>query len=159
MLVAYAIFEIGSTAYDIYDAGRTLADPDASTGDKALSVGGAILGVWTPGPGSLYTKGAQRAVRLAEELAGIRAKLRNIRRELESFNHFRTARLERTGRLVTGANHVKELTDFSNGLRNAIERLKQMLADPTLTDEMRAEIIKALRELSILRDQIQRAVR
>lgn len=54
ILGVWAVVEIGLTAYDVYDAGKTLADPNASTTKKATSVGGALLGVVVPGGGYSY---------------------------------------------------------------------------------------------------------
>jgi RHS repeat-associated protein len=53
---AIALFEAASTAYDAYQAGKTIADPNASTREKLLVGGGAAAGVWLPGPGTLYAK-------------------------------------------------------------------------------------------------------
>ena len=48
---AYAVFELASSAYDIYSAGEALLDENATTGDKALAVGGAAIGFVAPGGG------------------------------------------------------------------------------------------------------------
>lgn len=47
----YLAAEIGFTAYDIYDVTKTLSDSNSSNGDKAISVGGAALGIFAPGGG------------------------------------------------------------------------------------------------------------
>jgi RHS repeat-associated protein len=54
--VLYAIFEIGSTAYDLCDTVSTLADDHATSGDKLISVVGTAAGIPAPGPGGAYIK-------------------------------------------------------------------------------------------------------
>ncbi len=61
-LAAYALFEIGSTIYDAYHAGSTLADQNASGADKGLAVAGFAAGAFTPGPGNLYVRGGREVV-------------------------------------------------------------------------------------------------
>ena len=55
-----ALFEAASTAYDYSQAGKTLADADASLGDKGEAVARVAAGYVLPRPGSLYTKGARK---------------------------------------------------------------------------------------------------
>jgi len=50
-LIAWGVFELGSSAYDIYNAASTVADPCAKPGAKAAAVGGMLLGVVAPGGG------------------------------------------------------------------------------------------------------------
>ena len=51
LLVGWAVYEVGSAAYDIYNAGQTLSDPKATTAEKTIAVGGAIISVAGPGGG------------------------------------------------------------------------------------------------------------
>ena len=69
ILGGIALFEAASTAYDVYQAGKTLSDPNATTSDKAWASGGAIVGgLGLPGPGSLYAKaGREVASRLIRD--------------------------------------------------------------------------------------------
>jgi uncharacterized protein RhaS with RHS repeats len=62
---AWALYEAVSGAYDIYKAAKAVADPSASVGEKALTVGLAALSAFGPGGGytgavGLATKGAAR---------------------------------------------------------------------------------------------------
>ena len=50
-LVIWAAVEIGLAIYDAYDAGTTIADPNASTSDKIISGAGFLIGVMMPGGG------------------------------------------------------------------------------------------------------------
>jgi RHS repeat-associated protein len=94
-----------------------------------------------------------------EEVLSIASKFDNIMKELKSFNHFSTARLEKTGRLITGFQHGKELEYFANGLKNSAIRLKRMLGDARLSAEARVEIQALLSKVSRLRDQILETLR
>lgn len=51
VVAAYAVYEAASSAYDIYQAGKTLADPNASVGKKAGTVALAAVGMVAPGGG------------------------------------------------------------------------------------------------------------
>jgi uncharacterized protein RhaS with RHS repeats len=75
--VGYAIFEAASTAYDAYQTAKTLADRNASFGDKAWAVGGALSGFGLPGPGTLYTRAVRPVVPAVKN-----SKLANIVRDL-----------------------------------------------------------------------------
>jgi RHS repeat-associated protein len=55
--VIWGLTELGLTAYDVYDAGRTLLDECAAPEDKALSLGGLAMGALLPGGG--YGAGAK----------------------------------------------------------------------------------------------------
>jgi RHS repeat-associated protein len=48
---AWALYEVGSAAYDVYQAYNTVNDPDASDGMKAAMVGAALYSVAGPGGG------------------------------------------------------------------------------------------------------------
>ena len=54
----------------------------------------------------------------------------------------------------TFGNHVKELRDFANGLRNSTIRLKRMIGNDALSAELRAQAAKTLGTASKLRDAI-----
>lgn len=69
-VVAWGVFEPASSAYDIYNAASTVADPCAKPGAKAAAVGGMLLGMVAPGgaygtTGSAAAKGADEFVDLA----------------------------------------------------------------------------------------------
>jgi RHS repeat-associated protein len=49
--VCWGVLEIGASIYDAFDTGRTLLDPQASTGAKALAVGLFVAGLVGPGEG------------------------------------------------------------------------------------------------------------
>ncbi|WP_303907144.1 RHS repeat domain-containing protein, partial [Thiohalomonas denitrificans] len=51
LIGAWMVVEAGLTAYDVYTAGDTLLDENASTTDKAIAVGGVVLGAIAPGGG------------------------------------------------------------------------------------------------------------
>jgi RHS repeat-associated protein len=53
----WLLFEILSTLYDLWQAGATFTDADASGMDKGLSVLGLVVGGIAPGPGSAYVSG------------------------------------------------------------------------------------------------------
>jgi len=67
LAAAWLVAEVGLTAYDIYDTGRTLADPNASAGEKALSVGLTVAGI--VGPGAGYNAARKLAPRVLSRLA------------------------------------------------------------------------------------------
>lgn len=96
---------------------------------------------------------------IAGKLGQIGSQVRNIKQELGTFNHLRTARLERTNRLVTGSDHANELTDFANGLRNSAVELKRILGSPALSVDLRTETLRMLRSTSKLLDDIKQALR
>ncbi len=62
LLYTYLAAETVSTGYDLYDAGRTLADSDAGAGDKVLAVATVGAGLYLPGPGRMYREGAETVV-------------------------------------------------------------------------------------------------
>lgn len=73
-LVAWGVFELASSAYDIYNAGKTVMDPCVRPGAKAAAVGGAILGVVAPGGGygtvgSAAAKGGAASAKQAADLS------------------------------------------------------------------------------------------
>lgn len=82
VVYAYTAFEIGSTAYDVYDTATTLADPNASNVEKGISVGGLAAGIYLPGPGTLYKHTAKMAEAQAarDTLAETASKLSNSKR-------------------------------------------------------------------------------
>lgn len=49
--VAYAIFEVCATGYDVYDFYSTFSNPNSDWGDVALGGGGLLLGTALPGGG------------------------------------------------------------------------------------------------------------
>jgi len=59
LALAYAAFEAASTAYDAYTAAVTVTDAQATTTEKAISVGTVLAGVGLPGPGRLYKESAE----------------------------------------------------------------------------------------------------
>jgi hypothetical protein len=63
----------------VYSAGKTIADPNASAGDKLLAGGGVGAGLFLPGPGTAYTKGAAKLTKWGWEGS---AKHRSALREL-----------------------------------------------------------------------------
>ena len=63
-IAAYELYDLASSAYDLYQAGKTLADPDASAGEKAEMVGLAAIGLIAPGGG--YTAAGKSLDELAD---------------------------------------------------------------------------------------------
>ena len=51
LCLVWLIAEVAMTAYDIYDAGSTLTDPNASTTDKVVTLTGVFIGGALPGAG------------------------------------------------------------------------------------------------------------
>jgi hypothetical protein len=95
---------------------------------------------------------------IESELAAVESQFGHITKELKTSNHFQAARMEPTGRLNTGSDHVKELTDFSNGLRNSAVRLKRVLSNPHLDAAARDRAQELLSNVSRLRDRITEAL-
>jgi len=137
--------------------GLTLEGVLRRTHDRTVEIVTGMAG----GPGRLVkaTRVAVQARGHARTLSTIRAQYQNIRAELDEFDHFSTARLENTGRLRTGSDHVNELTDFANGLRSSTTKLKGMLGDSNLSPAMRAEVSEMLSRTSKLLDGINAAIR
>ena len=70
LLAAWAVYEVGSAAYDVYTAGATLLDPKATRAEKSIAVGGAILSIAAPGGGyGTAGKAANRGLKNADEIA------------------------------------------------------------------------------------------
>jgi hypothetical protein len=87
------------------------------------------------------------------------ARLGNIMGELATHDHLQAARLERTGRLVTGYDHAGELQGFANGLRNMTVTLKNFVGDQRLSEGVRQEAVELLKRVSPLLDEIKEALR
>lgn len=64
LIGAWALAEIGLSAYDAYQTGSTLVNPNASLNEKAVSVGGFAAGLALPGGG--YGTGGKKALEIAE---------------------------------------------------------------------------------------------
>lgn len=67
LLGAWAVIEVGLAVYDVYDAGSTLLDDNASTLDKSIAVGGLALGALLPG-GGYGTAGKQAAKQVEKQI-------------------------------------------------------------------------------------------
>lgn len=57
--------EVGLAIYDAYDAGSTIIDPNASTGEKIAAGGGFLAGTLLPGGG--YGTGAKQTVKAIDK--------------------------------------------------------------------------------------------
>jgi len=115
----------------------------------------ALFGAIAPGPGTAYLQ----AGRALDRLSRIERSFANITAELKTHNHFRAARLELTGRLDTGYDHVQELTEMASGLRNYAVQLKEILGNPAIDDATRARAQELLSGVSSLRDRIMETLR
>ncbi|MGH7562551.1 MAG: RHS repeat-associated core domain-containing protein [Gemmatimonadales bacterium] len=155
-LIAWGIYEVGSGIFDVYSAIKTASDPNASTGQKFATVGLAAAGVLLPGGG--YSAGGKLAGRLGSTVEEVSRRVANISGRLDRL-HLSTARLENTGRLVTGFDHVQEVTDYANGLRNQIRRLNGVLGDPNLDAATRRAAEQTLGRASRSLDAAERALR
>jgi len=75
LAVAWAIYEVGSTLYDIYDFGASLVDPCADWWDVGLGGGGLVLGAILPGGGyGKMLKGGKKLVKggkSAKKISGV----------------------------------------------------------------------------------------
>jgi len=74
--IAWGVFEIGSSIYDVYDFGSTLLNPSSTMFDIGLSGVGLAAGMLAPGPGSAYRETGEGFTRLwraveADELADV----------------------------------------------------------------------------------------
>ena len=154
--VIWGVYEIGSGIYDAYNAIKTAFDPSASAGQKAATIGLAAAGLVLPGGG--YSAGGKLAGRLGTAVDEIGGRVANIAGRLDRL-HLSTARLENTGRLVTGFDHVQEATDYANGLRNQIRRLNGILGDPNLDAATRRAAEGHLGRASRALDAAERALR
>ncbi len=72
----WAAYEVGSQVYDAYTLGTTLADPNATAGEKAVATGGFVIGAIAPGGG--YGTAGKAALGKADDVA------RALRRGRES---------------------------------------------------------------------------
>ena len=80
--IVWALYEIGTTVYDIYESGATLFDKNASTSEKVTAVGGVALDLLLPGGG--YGKIGKTTLKSASKLSGfdalkISTKISNIK--------------------------------------------------------------------------------
>ncbi len=80
-------------------------------------------------------------------------------RELSKHDHLQAVRLERTGRSQTGFEHSEEVTSFANGLRNSAIRLKSILGDDQVKEEVRKQAAEQLSRVSRLLDELKAALR
>jgi RHS repeat-associated protein len=103
--------------------------------------------------------GQQITARATNQLATINRQVGKILQELSKHDHLSAARLERTGRLQTGYNHAKEVSDFANGLRNSSVRLKQIMSNQAVSESVRSEAAQLLSRTSHLLDELKNALR
>lgn len=64
--IVWALYEIGTTVYDIYESGATLFDKNASTSEKVTAVGGVAIDLLLPGGG--YGKIGKTALKSLSKL-------------------------------------------------------------------------------------------
>lgn len=69
--LSWGMLEIGFSAYDAYETGKTLADPNASGTQKALQTGGSVVGLIAPGGG--YGTAAKQGAKYAEKEVAVKA--------------------------------------------------------------------------------------
>ena len=65
ILGIWAVAEVAMTAYDVYEAGSTLTDKNATTAEKASAAGGLLIGAVLPGGG--YGTAAKQVVKQVEK--------------------------------------------------------------------------------------------
>lgn len=65
MLMSWGFLGIALSVYDLYETGKTFADPTASDTEKAVQTGGTVVGLATPGGG--YGTVAKQGVKYAEK--------------------------------------------------------------------------------------------
>jgi RHS repeat-associated protein len=123
----------------------------------ALAVGSRVLA--SPAGQRLMDRGHAVGARVVGQLGTMQARLGNIMQELSTHDHLQAARLERTGRLVTGGDHAAELQGFANSLRTMTVTLKNAMSDQRLSDEVRQQATDMLKRVSPMLDQIKEALR
>ena len=111
-LAAYEVYEIGSSVYDVYQAGKTLADPNASRREKITMVGLAAAGVFLPGGG--YTAAGKRIIKYSDEIIDVGLRWRSLTSGSKKLRALGlTERVTERGRheFVDGAGRVRAAWD------------------------------------------------
>ena len=80
--VVWLVVEVGLAVYDAYDAGSTIIDPNASTGEKIASGGGFLLGTILPGGG--YGTGAKAVTKEVVKETSKEAMQRGVKNEAKA---------------------------------------------------------------------------
>ncbi len=171
LLAAWAVAELGLSAYDVYDAAKTVLDSNASLGDKGISVLGAGLSVVAPG-GGYGTAGKQIAkqgdkaiqiVQSAKKFDAVKQRadwlkdvqnptLRNIIEA--SFQHTDTIPggtagaihyTKQTKQLVGNSNHIIKGQELLTRLNKAVKNQKLSQTELKKANELRKQLMKALR--------------
>jgi uncharacterized protein RhaS with RHS repeats len=117
-------------------------------------VAGAVVAA--PRLAPTVERATSRAVSTISQIARQRA---NILRELGRHNHLQAARLERTQRLSTGSDHSDEISHFANGLRESVEKLKSIVGNQNVTNEVKRDAQEMISRTSKLLDDIKHALR
>jgi hypothetical protein len=119
LVAAWGVYEIGSAAYDIYNALRTLVDPCASAGVKVVVVGLAAASVFGPGGGfTALTKPRVASRKLQNIVDDLYKGVRNPER-LGNGTTMDAIRHERLwNEPVHGRWHLQKGEQYATGLQN-----------------------------------------
>jgi len=152
--ILYGLYELGSTAYDVYTTYQTFRDPNATTTEQAIASGGLLLGAIAPGGG--YATGGRALFRSSLELghhinaiegtinrilsrnlnpATIQAAVRELRGEVVAIN-------PRTG---APFDHIAKVTQAARGLEKQGDEIKRLLRSTELTQKTRSFLELQLR--------------
>ena len=136
-----------------------LANVHANTAKMLPYIVGASLPLGGAEEASVASTASGGAVanRIAGQLGQIEKSLGNIVDELKTHDHFEAAELELSGGKTFG-DHVHELRDFANGLRDSAMKLQRMLGADGLSPEIRERIQATLSTVSNLRDAITKVI-
>lgn len=115
-------------------------------------VAAAVMPVVPAGAGLLY-----RSSRAAASLNRLETKLWNQLRHVDG-KHLSAVKLELQG-VDTGWDHVTEVRDAMNGLRNTIDQLNKILANPNLSMKDRAKAQELLGRASRALDAAEEVFR
>jgi RHS repeat-associated protein len=80
--LAWAVFEVASTIYDMYDTAQTLAGQNATTSDKVISVTGLAVGAIAPGGG--YGTAGKTTAKVAKESGFIAKTVKTVSETVET---------------------------------------------------------------------------
>ncbi|HYU79716.1 MAG TPA: RHS repeat-associated core domain-containing protein, partial [Vicinamibacterales bacterium] len=152
--ILYGLYELGSTAYDVYTTYQTFRDPNATTTERAVTGGGLLLGAIAPGGG--YATGGRALFRSSLELGhhieSVGLKIENILTKNLDAATIQAAVRELRGEVVainprTGApfNHVDKVMQAARGLEKQADEIKRLLSSGDLTRKARSILESQLR--------------
>jgi hypothetical protein len=119
--IIWGAIELGLSAYDAYDAGKTLLDPKATRTEKWAAGGGFVLGLFAPGGG--YGTGAKQGAKYLDNVVRESAEIFIVvgGKKVDNIDDFykAAAKLDVGERVSTYKKVGAHLADKNNWTKNA----------------------------------------